>query len=208
MKNGFHTKSKNRQYLLALVEGAMMLALAWVIDFICSLAPYNAILFPAGGSITVGMLPIVYYAYRHGAAWGVGAGFVFSFLQILMGWYPPPAGTWWAFVLCVLLDYVVAFAVVGLAPVFARPFGEKTPVRRLAGYGVGAVAVCLLRYLSSVVSGGILWGSYAPAGMNPWIYSAVYNAGYMIPNAILTAVLAVLLCRLLDPRTLRPMKAE
>jgi thiamine transporter len=206
MKTGFHTKSKNRQYLLALVEGAMMLALAWVIDFICSLAPYNAILFPAGGSITVGMLPIVYYAYRHGAAWGVGAGFVFSFLQILMGWYPPPAGTWWAFVLCVLLDYVVAFAVVGLAPVFARPFGEKKPVRRLAGYGVGAVAVCLLRYLSSVVSGGILWGSYAPAGMNPWIYSAVYNAGYMIPNAVLTGILAVLLCRALDPKTGRSMK--
>ena len=78
-------KSNHKKHLLAVVEGAMMLALAWVIDYICALAPYNAILFPAGGSITIGMLPIVYFAYRHGAIWGMGAGLVFSGLQIVMG---------------------------------------------------------------------------------------------------------------------------
>ena len=201
MKNANRSSKQN---VLALVEGAMMLALAWVLDFVCALAPYNNILFPAGGTITVGMLPLVYYAYRHGAVRGVGAGVVFSALQMMIGWYAPPAGTWWAVVLCVLLDYVIAFTVLGLAPLFARPFGRH----RLVGYGVGSFAVCVLRYVSSVLSGGILWGTYAPEGMNPWLYSLGYNAGYMIPNAILTAVLAVLLCRLLDPRTLRPMKAE
>ena len=201
-------KANHKKHLLALVEGAMMLALAFVIDYLCALAPYNAILFPAGGTITVGLLPIIYYAYRHGAAWGVGAGLVFSGLQILMGWYPPPAGTWWAVVLCVLLDYVLAFAVMGVAPLFASLVTGKSEGRtlRLVGYGVGAVIVCVLRYLSSVLSGGILWGTYAPEGMNPWLYSLGYNAGYMLPNAILTALLAVLLCRALDPRTLRPMK--
>ena len=71
-------KTQSKTYLLSLVEGAMMLALAFVIDYVCALAPYNAILFPAGGTITVGMLPIVYYAYRRGTAWGVGAGLVFA----------------------------------------------------------------------------------------------------------------------------------
>ena len=196
----------HKKRLHALVEGAMMLALAWILDYVCALAPYNAILFPAGGSITVGMLPLIYYAYRHGSLWGVGAGLVFSGLQIVMGWYPPPAGTWWAFLLCVLLDYVIAFAVMGIAPVFSDPFGKKKSWYRLVGYGVGAVAVCLIRYLSSVLSGGILWGTYAPEGMNPWIYSLGYNAGYMIPNAILTGIFAVLLCKAIDPITLRPMK--
>ena len=199
-------KQNHKKHLLALVEGAMMLALAFVIDYLCALAPYNNILFPAGGTITVGMLPIIYYAYRHGTAWGVGAGLVFSGLQIVMGWYPPPANTWWAVVLCILLDYVVAFAVIGTARLFARPFGEATVARRLTGYGVGAVVVCVLRYVSSVLSGGILWGSYAPEGVNPWVYSLTYNAGYMLPNAILTGILAVLLCKALDPGTLRPMK--
>lgn len=199
-------KQNHKKHLLALVEGAMMLALAWVIDYLCALAPYNGVLFPAGGSITVGMLPIIYYSYRHGTAWGVGAGLVFSGLQMIMGWYTPPANTWWAVVLCILLDYVVAFAVIGAANLIARPFGESSTARRLAGYGVGGVAVCVLRYVSSVLSGGILWGSYAPAGMNPWVYSLAYNAGYMLPNAVLTGILAVLLCKALDPKTLRPMK--
>lgn len=201
-------KSNHKKNLLALVEGAMMLALAWVVDYVCALAPYNGILFPAGGSITVGMLPLVYYAYRHGIAWGVGAGLVFSGLQIVMGWYAPPAGTWWAFMLCVLLDYVLAFTVMGIAPLFAKPFENKKRILRLTGYGVGAVIVCVLRYLSSVLSGGILWGVYAPESMNPWVYSLAYNAGYMLPNAILTGVLAVLLCRTMDPLTLRPMKKD
>ncbi len=184
----------------------MMLALAWVIDYVCALMPYNNILFPAGGTITLGMLPLVYYAYRHGAAWGMGAGLVFSGLQIAMGWYLPPAGTWWAVVLCVMLDYVAAFTVLGTAPLFARLFGDHTRARRLIGYGAGAVIVCVLRYVSSVLSGGILWGTYAPEGMNPWVYSLGYNAGYMLPNAVLTGVVVVLLCRALDPKTLKPMK--
>lgn len=199
-------QNNHKKHLLALVEGAMMLALAWVIDYVCALMPYNNILFPAGGTITLGMLPIVYYSYRHGAVWGIGAGLVFSGLQIAMGWYMPPANTWWAVVLCVLLDYVVAFTVLGAAALFAKPFGERTRAGRLVGYGVGALIVCVLRYVSSVLSGGILWGSYAPEGMNPWIYSLGYNAGYMLPNAVLTAVIVVLLCRALDPKTLRPMK--
>jgi thiamine transporter len=108
--------------------------------------------------------------------------------------------------LCVLLDYVIAFTVIGSASLFSKLFGQKNQILRLTGYGMGAVIVCVLRYISSVLSGGILWGSYAPEGMNPWIYSLVYNAGYMIPNAILTGVCAVLLCKALDPKTLRPMK--
>lgn len=199
-------KNSHKGHLLSLVEGAMMLALAWVVDYICALMPYNNILFPAGGTITLGMLPLIYFAYRHGAAWGMGAGLVFSGLQIAMGWYLPPAGTWWAVVLCVLLDYVVAFTVLGAAPLFTRGIGDGSRPRRLVGYGVGAVVVCVLRYLASVLSGGILWGSYAPEGMNPWLYSLGYNAGYMLPNAVLTGVFAVLLCRALDPKTLRPMK--
>jgi thiamine transporter len=199
-------KTNHKKNLLALVEGAMMLALAWVIDYVCALAPYNAILFPVGGSITIGMLPLVYFAFRHGAIWGMGAGLVFSGLQMLNSFYIPPAQTWWAVLLCVLLDYVIAFTVIGSASLFSKLFGQKNQILRLTGYGMGAVIVCVLRYVSSVLSGGILWGSYATEGMNPWVYSLVYNAGYMLPNAILTGICAVLLCKALDPKTLRPMK--
>ncbi len=196
-------KSKSKQHLIALVEGAMMLALAWALDFVCALLPFNNILWPAGGSLTLGMLPLVYYSFRHGSVWGIGAGLVFSGLQMLMGWYVPPANTWWAILLCVLLDYVLAFAILGSADLFAKLTGRT---HRLLGYGLGAAVVCLCRCASSILSGVILWGSYAPEGMNVWVYSLTYNGSYMLPNAIITAVLAVLLCKALDPKTLKPMK--
>lgn len=190
---------KAKKQLLCMVEGAVMIALAWALDFVCSFIPSP---FVYGGSITIGMLPIVYYSYRRGWIWGTGAGLVFACIQMIMGWHTPPANTLIAIVLCVLLDYVVAFAVIGIADLIARPFGKH----RLVGYGVGGVAVCLLRFVCSFLSGGLLWGSYAPEGMNMWVYSLLYNGGYMVPNAILTGVLAVLLCKVFDPKTLKPMK--
>ena len=211
MKNQIRKKSNNKQYLRALVEGAMMLAVAWVIDYVCALAPYNAILFPAGGSITVGMIPIIYYAYRHGAAWGVGAGFVFSGLQIILGWYPPPAGVWWAFVLCILLDYVVAFTVLGLGGIFRNQI-QKHGMALMTGSLVALGA----RYVAHIASGYILFAGYAEwfftqEGFPAWgaalveslgpdvlgfVYSVVYNGMYMIPEMILTAVVALLLARI------------
>ncbi len=194
-----------KKSIICVTEGALVLALAYVLELLCvwlnALTGVGALL-PFGGTITVSMLPIIYYSYRRGAGWGVGAGVVYSLLQMLLGFYVPPANTWWALLLCILLDYVIAFSIVGTAALFAKPFGKH----RLSGYAVGAVAVCLIRFVSSFLSGVILWGSYAPEGINVWVYSLVYNASYMIPNAVLTGVVAVIMCKALDPKTLRPMK--
>ncbi len=194
-----------KKRILCVTEGALVIALAYVLELLCvwlnTIMGIGALL-PFGGTITVSMLPIAYYSYRRGAAWGLGAGFVYALIQMLLGFYIPPANTWWALAMCVLLDYMIAFLVVGLADIFAKPFGKH----RLAGYCVGAVAVCLIRFVSSFLSGVILWGSYAPEGMNVWIYSLVYNASYMLPNALLTGVFAVIICAAMDPKTLKPMK--
>ena len=197
--------SQQKKRILRVTEGALSLSLAFVLELL--FLWLNAImgisaLLPFGGTITISMLPIIYYSYRHGAAWGMGAGFVYSALQMMLGFYIPPANTWWALALCVLLDYVVAFTVVGAAGLFAKPFGNK----RLIGYCFGAVAVSLIRFLSSFLSGVVLWGSYAPEGMNVWLYSLIYNASYMLPSAILTGIFAVIVCAAVDPKTMRAMK--
>ncbi len=194
-----------KKRILCVTEGALSLALAFVLEMLCvwlNVISGVSALLPFGGTITISMLPIIYYSYRHGTLWGVGAGFVYSLLQMMLGFYIPPAGTWWALVLCIVLDYLVAFTVVGLAAIFAKPFGKK----RAAGYCVGAVAICLIRFVSSFFSGVILWGSYAPENMNVWLYSLIYNTSYMLPSAILTGIFAVIVCAALDPKTLRPMK--
>lgn len=195
-----------------LVECALMIALGTILGFI----PVFEL--PHGGSITlVSMLPIVLVSFRRGAKWGALTAFIHSLIQLMLGIknlaYCQTAG---AVVGCILLDYLVAFTLLGLACVAAKPFKS-----RLAGVGVGTLAVCLVRYLCSFLSGYIVWKDYdyafewmtqfgwgqsiAALGENAlcWLYSAVYNATYMLPEAALTTVVAVVLCKL-APKLFQP----
>ena len=55
-----------------------------------------------------------------------------------------------------------------------------------------------------VVSGAIFFAKYAPEGQNPWIYSIVYNATFIIPALILSAITALILWkRFLDKGVVR-----
>lgn len=196
-----NNRTVKRENLIALPEGAMMVALAVVLDLIPW--PFR---WPQGGSFSIGAIPIIYYSYRRGSLRGCLAGLVYAGMQMLLGFYPPPANAWWAVLLCVLLDYVLAFSVLGAAELFARPFRRARRPWRLTGYALGAVCVSLLRLGCSFLSGIILWDSYAPEGVEVWVYSLLYNAGYMLPNAAVCAVCLVLLCAAVEPHTLRPMK--
>jgi len=120
------TYSKTR----ILVECALMIAIGTVLSNI------KFFTMPNGGSITLlSMLPFVLVSFRHGAKWGLFTGFVNACLQMIMGFYPPPASTFLYFLGEVLLDYVLAFMALGLAELFARPFKNRT-----VGVAVGTFA--------------------------------------------------------------------
>ena len=183
----------------------MMIALSFVLDYLSKVVSG---LFPnpwvAGGGITLGMIPIVYIAFRHGSGWGLGSGLVYSGLQMALGFYVPPANTVWAILLCVLLDYVGAFTVLGASKLFADIIRGK----RLMGYAFGSFVVCMIRFVCSFISGVVLWGSYGTNwGIdNIWLYSFCYNISYMLPNAILTSAAISALCAAIDPVTLKRFK--
>ena len=107
---------KNNKTVRALVESAMMVALATVLSLL------KIIELPYGGSVTVAsMLPMIILAYRHGLGWGFGAGVVYAALQQLLGLNNLSYVTGWQSVLAVImLDYIVAFTVVGLGGIFRR----------------------------------------------------------------------------------------
>lgn len=165
----------NRSRLLPLVETAVMVALAYVLNLIIVFK------MPNGGSVTAGsMIPILLIGLRHGTRWGVTAGVLFGFLQALMaesGYIVSPVQ--------MLIDYPVAFGVLGLAGLAAN----KT---EWLGGMLSALAI-IGRFAAHVISGVIYFASYAPEGQNVWVYSLGYNASYMVPEMIISAVLLVLL---------------
>ncbi|MDD4849494.1 MAG: energy-coupled thiamine transporter ThiT [Gemmiger sp.] len=166
-----------------LVEGALMIALATVLSYL------KFFDLPQGGSITLEMLPLVLMGLRNGPKWGCFTGFVHGLLQMMLGFQNVLyCATLPSQLACVLLDYLVAFTVLGFAPVFARFFKND-----YVGVTVGAVAAGLLRFACSFLSGILVWGAYAPEGTPVWIYSLTYNGSYMVPNCIIMAVICLLL---------------
>ena len=168
------TNNSNQQ-LRTLTEGAISVALAVVLNF------FKLDLGPEGGSVNLVLIPLVLYAMRRGCGAGIAAGFVFGTLKALIG-----GGIDYGWQ-SLLLDYSVAYALVGLAGLF-----NNKPVLSSVVGGLGCLA-------SFVLSGVLVWGDYLPEtfwGMNMnsiWIYSLLYNGSFVACNILVCAiVLAVL----------------
>ena len=171
--------SKQRNTTLMLTESAVMIALAFILSFL------KVVDMPYGGSVTAfSMLPIIIIAFRYGTGWGLASGFAFSLLQMLMGLsslsYATSAV---AAVAIILLDYIVAFAVLGLGGVFRKPVKDQGNAMAL-----GALLTCVLRYICHVISGCTVWAGVSIPTSDGLLYSLGYNATYMIPETLLTVV--------------------
>lgn len=167
-----------------LVECAVLIALATVLSVI---KIYEA---PLGGSVTLfSMVPIILISFRHGIQWGLGSGFVYSVIQLLLGlknvMYVPGAV---GIILCILFDYILPFTLLGLAGIFKS---EKILKILFAVF-----FVCVLRYICHVLSGAVVWYELTKAGgwndlvlqTSMWTYSLIYNASYFLPEMIITLI--------------------
>jgi len=174
---------------LRLTEGAVMIALATVLSMV-KLAD-----FPYGGSITAAsMFPIAVIAYRHGTPFGLFCGLVYGGIQQLLGLNTLSYFTSWQSILAIiLLDYIVAFAVIGLAGVFRKASGK--PALKMTA---GVILACVLRYLCHVISGCTVWAGLSIPDSAALTYSLAYNATYMIPETLITGIAAWYLFSLID----------
>ena len=162
---------------------------------------------PYGGSITfASMLPMIIVSYRHGILWGLGAGSVYAALQQLLGLNNLSYVTGWQSVLAVIiLDYLLAFASVclgGLLRGKIKPAqqGGFAQSRELA---LGSLIVCSVRYILHTVAGATVWAGLSIPTEAALVYSIGYNATYMIPETIVTILVALYIGEVIDFR--RPM---
>jgi thiamine transporter len=146
---------------------------------------------PQGGSVSLEMLPIIFIAIRGGVMPALVTGVLYGLLQLILPgayiYHPAQA----------LLDYPLAFgalAAAGFVPV--RPLASgalaKLPFAALfAAVLLGTSA----RFVFHFLSGLIFFASYAPGWEAPWLYSMTYNLLYLLPEALISAVVLIPLLR-------------
>ena len=154
------TKTKTK----CLTESAMLLAIAIVLELAAKILIPEM---PFGGQITiVSMLPVVLISYRHGMKWCFVAAFTYALLEMalgaktvsaafLPGYFGDGRMVLNAILMC-SLDYVAAYTVLGLGGIF-RDRIQSRP-KALA---CGALVALAARYICHILSGYILFSSYA-----------------------------------------------
>ena len=214
----------NQQKVKRLTVSAMMLALSTVLAVVCAYIPFLNL--PFGGGFTVAsMLPIVLVSYMYGVKWGFFTSACYSGIQILLSLTQGAGGTVMALfmpagdsfmgygkgILITLIDYVIAYTVLGIGGIFRNRFKSKT-----AALVLGVVLALSLRYIAHIISGYIFYGAWAEwfftqdgfysvggfildsfsGRMLSLVYSVFYNGLFMIPEIIITSIAAVAVSRL------------
>ena len=156
---------KSHRKVRMLTEGAVCIALAEILSFI----PLYKM--PWGGSVDLAMLPIILYCVR----WGFGAGMVASFAHA---------------VLQTLFEGGIA---IGWQSIIAGLFKGK--------FFIATVVACVARFLVHYVVGATIWAEYMPETFfkmtmtTPWVYSALYNGAYMLPDMLVILVVGAVLLK-------------
>lgn len=151
-----------------IVEGAVMIALAYVLSL------FKILELPQGGSVTPGsMIPILVFAYRWGPKNGIFVGLVYGAIQFILG------QKWSFHPVSVLFDYPIAFAGLGLIGAFGKGFKNCL---------LGATVGIFIRFVCHVISGVVVFASFAPENVSPLIHSITYNGTFLGIELIISLV--------------------
>ncbi len=167
--NSNHNQRPNFGSALILAELAVFVALATALSFIIIYT------LPQGGAITAGsMVPILWLALRRGWKIGIVAGVLYGIIQLIILPYAyNPLQT--------LLDYPLAFGCLGLAGFFKR-----WPI-------AGVIVAITGRFIMHFISGAWYFAAIYAPGINPYVYSAVYNGSYLLPEMAISVFIIYLL---------------
>ena len=166
------TRSRQKWTTRMMANASLCIALAFLLSYI------KLYEMPQGGSVTLAsMLPIFMFAYAYGTAPGLMLGFAYGLLQFVQGgWFVHPVQF--------LLDYPLAFSMLGFAGI-ARKLPDSW------GMIPGIAAGVFLRFICAFLTGVFFWGEGA-GSQNVFIYSAVYNGAYLIPETVICLIIAMI----------------
>ena len=152
----------------SLAFAALSIALSFILSYI------KIFRMPNSGSVTLAsMLPLMLFAASYGVGPGLLAGAAYGLLQYLQGgWFVHP--------IQFLLDYPLAFALIGLAGLYKYMPKAWSQWSIYAAMVLGALGRCL----SATLAGIFYWETA------PWA-SLVYNGAYLVPDTLICIALAI-----------------
>lgn len=175
-----------------LIEITICAALALLIDLLIPSPSWSF-------KVSVKMIPIIILALRRGTLAGCLGGFLWGLLQYITGN---------AYVLTLVqfvIEYFVAFSVIGFAGFFA-PYMQKIlqedPTNRMKQWVTASMATIvgsLARYIVHFIAGVWFWGSYAPEGQSPFVYSFLVNGGAFLSETLCCIIVLIFLTRSFQP---------
>ena len=179
------TRSSKKWTAKMIAFGALSIALSF------ALSCFRLYKMPTGGSVTPGsMLPLMLFSAAFGVGPGLAAGLAYGVLQYLQG-------GWWLNVWQFLLDYLLAFAALGLAGIAHNKkenwLYAAIPIAAL-GRAVCAILAGLMWAADSLAQGWALEIGSATYSSS-LLYSMVYNGVYLIPDTIICLILAFLIAK-------------
>ena len=164
-KKGFSAKQ--------LVFCAAALALGFATSFI------KIVPMPWGGSVTLcSMLFVTLIGYWYGPKIGLVAGFAYGLLQFVQD-----GGSYILSPLQACLDYIVAFAALGLSGLFYK---------KANGLLKGYVFAIFARGVFHTIGGYLYWMDYMPENFPSSlaaIYPIAYNYAYILAEGLITIVI-------------------
>ena len=175
--------SKKKWTAKMIAFGALAIALSFVLSCV------RLYRMPTGGSVTPGsMLPLMLFSVSFGMGPGLVAGLAYGLLQYLQG-------GWWLNVWQFLLDYLLAFAALGLAGI---AYNKKDRWLYLS------IPVAALGRAVCAILAGLMWVADTPLEEltigtiqfnSPLLYSIVYNGAYLVPDTLICLLLAFLIAK-------------
>lgn len=181
---------KKNNTVALISEIAIMAAIGFILDELQGL--FFKGIFTAGGSIGFAMIAVLIVAYRRGL-------FPAIFVGLIMGIFDIATSAYILSPVQMLLDYILPYAVVGIAGIF-KPFFDnaQTKGKRILFVTLGTLLGAFLKFLSHYFAGVAFWVTVASDlwgmnGLHPYLYSFIYNIAFIGPSALLCLTIMIVL---------------
>ena len=175
-----------------MIEVALFATIAYILDLVTqpmSLGPWISLSFK--------MVPIFLLSFRWGLKAGAMGGLIWGLLQVVTG----QAAGGWLTLIQGFLEYFVAFSLIGISgmvkPALNKAIKQGNKVKSLMVITEGILLGSFARYLIHFIAGVIFWGSYAPKGQSPYLYSFIVNSSSFLGETLASLIVFFALQRFL-----------